>query len=1138
MNKNYMKSVYSFLGCTPFKFLLSVKLTSVILLATLLQVQASGYAQKISMTARAVSLEHVFREIRKQTKYNIFYDQQMVQLAPPVSVVANNATVEQVLEQCFATLPLTYEIEKNSIIIKQRPVTFSANPEPKNGIQLTVGGRVTDAADGGPLPNVSIRIKGSTGGTSTNSAGEFRLAVADRNATLIFAFVGYGTKEVPVNGQNTLNVQLASDQRDLSEVVVVGYGTQRRVSVSGAVDQIKSAQVADRPVSNLTQALQGSSPSLVIQQRSMNPNDNSMNVNLRGVGTFGNNSPLLVVDGVISNDINDLNNLNPNDVESISVLKDAGSAAIYGSRSANGVLLVTTKRGQLNMKPTIRFSGLLGVQTPKVLLNPLKGYQNALLRNDSYVNTGANPIYSSAQIAQFATGDSEYFLKGILKDGLQQNYNLDIQGGSSNTTYMVSLGYYDQKSNFKGPDFGLKRYNLRSNLTQTIGRFKLSTILWYDRNEGNAYQGDNGFLIADASRLPVYNNYILKDANGRYYSNDVLTGGNPLASLEQGGYTKTNNDHFQGSLNGELQIIDGLKARGLLGFDLRPENRLIRRFYWPVYNLANDPTPINQNNSKNYSIEDFTGKATLLNLQGLLDYNKVFGKVHAITALAGYSSESYRQRRQELKKNFVDPVLGIPIEGTIIDPTSYNTVGGTTERSIYSYFGRAGYSYADKYFIEGSIRYDGSSKFAKAHRWGLFPSGSLGWRVTEEDFFKFWKEKVGDLKIRGSYGQLGNQNIDDYQTFTTYDIYPNQYGFNNVALPGTGYTFGNPELQWETTTSFNIGADATFFKGSLRATFDYFHKTTDDILLTPQTPLVLGGAVPKANLGAMANQGWELSINYDLRHDAFQHSFGFNVGDTWNKVTRFEGNEQISKSDEIERIIRVGLPLYSYFGYKTDGLFRNTEDIRNSALPIGVNPQPGDVKYRDRNGDGIIDDNDRYVLGHAFPRLTFGFTYAVNWKGFDLNMLWQGVGKREMALRGETIEPFHGGYSFVMFEHQLDYWTPANPDASLPRLTAPGTASTINNYGKGSDRNIFDASYIRLKNIQLGYTLPQTISRRIGMNKLRIFASGQNLLTFSKNSFVDPESSEFGGSMNASGANSVRNYPLLKYVGGGFSVEF
>jgi TonB-linked SusC/RagA family outer membrane protein len=1019
-----------------------------------------------------------------------------------------------------------------------KPANLSATATVSNKKQdVIITGRVTDET-GGPVPNVSVRVKGTTVGASTGTDGRFSIKVPDANATLVFSYISYATKEVPLNGKTSISVQITPEQNALNEVVVVGYGTQRRASVVGAVDQVKASQIEDRPVGNVMQALQGTSPSLVIQQRSMNPNDNAMNVNLRGISTFGNNSPLLVIDGIISDDISNMNNLNPNDIESVSILKDAGSAAIYGSRSANGVILITTKQGKLNMKPLIRFGALVGAQTPDILVKPLKGYQNALLRNDSYVNSGSNPIYSSEQLRQLSTGDSEYFLKGIMKDGWQQNYDLSIQGGSATTTYLISAGYYNQQSNFKGPDYGLKRYNYRSNLSTTIGRLKLTSILWYDRSEGNAYQGDTGFLLADAGRLPVYNNYILKDANGKYYTNDVLTGSNPLANLEQGGYTKTYNDHFQGSLNGELQIFDGLKAKGLIGFDLRPENRLIRRFYFPVYNLSGDATPVNLNNAKNNSIEDYNGKATLLNMQAMLDYNKTFGKVHNVSVLAGYSNESYRQNRMEIKKNFVDPVLGIPIEGTIIDPSSYNTVGGTTERSIYSYFGRAGYSYADKYYAEASFRYDGSSKFAKDNRWGFFPSGSLGWRITQEDWFEGYKTKVGDLKIRGSYGKLGNQNIDDYQTFTTYDIYNNQYGFNNVAVPGTGYTFGNPELKWETTTSANIGADATFFKGSLRATFDYFHKRTKDILLTPQTPLVLGGAVPKANLGEMVNRGWELSINYDLNHNDFHHSFGFNVGDSWNEVTKFEGGEQISRSDEIERIIRVGLPLYSYYGYKSAGLFQNMDDIKNSALPIGVSPQPGDVKYQDRNGDGIIDDNDRYVLGHAFPRLNFGFNYSLAWKGFDVNMLWQGVGQRDMAVRGERIEPFHGGYSFVMYEHQLDYWTPANPDAHWPRLTAPGTASTVNNYGKGSDLNILNAAYLRLKNIQIGYTLPKELSRKAGMNKVRFFVSGQNLLTFSKNSFIDPESSEFGSSMNASGANSGRNYPLLKYIGGGLNVEF
>ncbi|RZK67169.1 MAG: SusC/RagA family TonB-linked outer membrane protein, partial [Pedobacter sp.] len=526
------------------------------------------------------------------------------------------------------------------------------------------------------------------------------------------------------------------------------------------------------------------------------------------------------------------------------------------------------------------------------------------------------------------------------------------------------------------------------------------------------------------------------------------------------GFTKTDNDHFQGIFNAEYEIVKGLKAKGVFGLDLSPNHRLIRRFYVPIYDLSGSDTPINASASNNYSIEDYNGKAVALNNQFLLDFNRNFNKDHNVTALAGYSRESYRIEENEIRKQFVDPELGVPIDSTIVDVASYNTPEGTVERSLISWFGRVGYAYKDRYFAEASMRYDASSRFGRNNRWGFFPSVSLGWRASEENFMRTYKERVGELKIRGSYGALGNQSAPDYQSFTTYDIYNNQYGFNNNAVSGTGYTFGNPSIRWETSNTFNIGADAGFFQNKLNVSFDYFHKLTTGILLRPTVPGTLGGAVSFDNLGKMINQGWDLTINYRLNHNNdFNHTFGFNIGDSRNEVKSIEGDERIDKSDEIERITRVGLPYASYYGYKTDGYFRNQEEILSAAVPIGADLRPGDIRYVDRNEDGIIDDSDRFVLGNAFPRFTFGFTYNFAWKGFDLGMLWQGVGKREMAIRGESIEPFHSNYSFVIFQHQLDYWTPDNQDARYPRLTAPSTSSTANNYGKGSDLQIFNAAY-------------------------------------------------------------------------------
>jgi hypothetical protein len=404
-----------------------------------------------------------------------------------------------------------------------------------------------------------------------------------------------------------------------------------------------------------------------------------------------------------------------------------------------------------------------------------------------------------------------------------------------------------------------------------------------------------------------------------------------------------------------------------------------------------------------------------------------------------------------------------------------------------------------------------------------------------------YKDRIGDLKVRGSYGVLGNQNVDDYSYFTTYTVYTNTYGFNNEAVSGTGFEFGNSELRWEESANFNIGIDGTFLRNKLSVSLDYFNKVTSNILLTPAVPTVFGGAVARENAGEMRNRGWEATINYHAKTGAFRHNLRLNVADSQNEVTDFGGNEQINSSDQMLKIIREGEALGSYFGYKTDGYFQNYEQIEASALPVGATVQPGDVRYVDKNADGVIDDKDRQLLGNAFPRHTFGLTYDLQWKGFDLGILVQGVGKRDMFLRGELVEPFHSNYSYVAYTHQLDYWTPTNTDARWPRLSSPGSASNTNNYQKSSDIYIFNAAYVRLKNVQLGYTVPKQITSRFGIEKLRLNVNAQNLFTLSNVSFIDPESTEFGGNMGGTGgtgANSGRNYPTLKYYGFGLDLEF
>lgn len=1003
-----------------------------------------------------------------------------------------------------------------------------------------VKGTVKDAS-GEPLIGVSVSVKGKSGiGTITDINGNFSIQ-CDANDTLVFSYIGYATLEFPVNGKSSLSISMKEDTKVLDEVIVVGYGTTTRKSAVGAVDQVKADMIENRPVANMTQALQGAAPNVIIQQRNHNPNDNKTNFNIRGISTLNDNSPLFVIDGLVA-DGESFNKLNPMDIENISILKDAGTAAIYGSRSSNGVVVVTTKKGKKNQRPVVRLSGMIGWENPDILFSPVAGYQNATLRNLAETNAGNAPKYTSDQIRDLAAHQNEesWFFDQIMRTAMQQNYNLSVSGGSEHSTYMISMGYYDQESNYVGNDsFGVQRYNFRTSLSTELGRFKLTGILAYARN--NSVSTTGGSLEVDAARTPTYYYYKMKSADGRYLLNDILSEFNPLGQLEAGGRNKYRNNYINTNVSAEMKIIDGLKLKGVFGADIMNDTRFTRNHAVAYYSSeeATEPRPIKKENNKT---SNWNSNAYLINTQLLLDYNKTFGK-HTVNGLVGLTNESYTQSSNEIEKKYVDPDLGIATDETTSEPgniTGKTSVDDSNRTSITSFLGRAGYSYADRYYAEFSFRYDGASKFHKDYRWGFFPSVSLGWRPTEESFMEFYKEKIGDLKLRASYGILGSQAIGTYDRFTVYDVYDNSYAYNNKTVSGAGFKLGLENLTWEKTQTFNIGVDASFLQNSLTVTFDYFHKRTNDILMKPLISSVFGTEMPMANIGKMQNQGWDLSVNYRLKTGAFTHNFNFNLGDSWNKVLEFPGDEQITQVEELSRIIRVGVPLNSYYGYKMAGFFQSYDEIEASAIPVGAKVQPGDIKFVDRNDDGIIDSKDKFILGNAFPRYTFGFTYGLNWKGIDFSMFWQGVGKRDMMLRGELIEPYHANYSYTIYKHQLDFWTPTNTEARWPRLAAPGSDSNRNNYGNGNGSDLFllDGKYLRLKNLTIGYTLPKEWTKHLGMQKARLYINGQNLLTFSNNSFIDPESSEFDSKMSTSGANSGRSYPTLRYFGFGVDIEF
>jgi TonB-linked SusC/RagA family outer membrane protein len=1004
----------------------------------------------------------------------------------------------------------------------------------KQQADVVIKGRVLDEKKQ-PVPGVSVRVTGTKVGTVTDINGNYALNIPDASAnqSLTFSYIGYMQQEVPIAGKTEITVTLVADSKDLTEVVVVGYGTQTRVSLTGAVSQVSAKNIENKPVLNTLQALQGEAPNLIIQQSQLNPGSN-VSINIRGVGTLGNNDPLVVIDGIIGGNIN---TLNPNDIASVSVLKDAGSAAIYGSRAANGVLLVTTKSGKLNQKPSLSYNSSFGLQDPRVLVHKVDAGENAEYKNQSLINAGLPVAYTPEQIQELRNqGPGTWDIEHLLKNAPQHSHNISISGGGPTNSYYLSAGYQDQKSNLignggSGADFGYTKYNVRLNQTSQIGILRVNMILNYTktRNKTNSV-GDNN-IFADANRVPQ--NYSWQDAQGNYLTNPVASQYNEYGILEKGGYDQSDNDEIFGNFNGQVNITKDLKLTGIFGGTIANNGNFFRRTkvnYLPSGVYGDDLTVLDKNN-----------KSLLLNTQLLLEYNKTIND-HSYKVLFGASNENFSGRGFQLQKTLTDPNLGTSTTGTLIDAINSTNSIANDQNSLNSLFSRLNYTYKGRYLFEATVRNDISSRFAKGNRSSIFPSVNLGWLISDESFMEPLKNSISNLKLRATYGILGNQNVGAYQYQTTYYNYPSAYGFNNQPVGGARFRLSNSDLTWEKAATLNFGVDVGFFDNKLTGSFDYFNKVTKDILQPRyDVPNLFGAALPDYNVAKVRNKGWEATITYNLTTGAAAHSFSFNVADSKNKLLTLTGGttEQILNQDVFQLIRRVGEPITQYYGYQTNGYFQNDADVASSPKPAGANVGPGDIKFKDRNNDGLINDKDKTVLGNPFPRYTFGFTYRLNYKNFDFQVFIQGVGKRDAFLRGELVEPFHYNYGATVYEHMTDFWTPENPDARYPRLAAIGSGSNTNNWRTGSDMYRYNAAYARLKNLNIGYTFPQSISRKAGMERLRISLIGQNLFTVSKLKFIDPETTEFGNNVAVNtGSNSARSYPLPVFYGAGIDITF
>ena len=967
---------------------------------------------------------------------------------------------------------------------------------------IAVKGKVM--ADGEPVIGATVLVKGVSTGTATDMDGNFSLNVASK-AVLVVSSIGYETQEVPVNGRKLINVVLKSDVVALKDVVVVGYGVQKKVNLTGAVSSLSTDELEGKPIANVLEAMQGTTPGLVIQQGTSTPGS-VPSINIRGLNTMNNNDPLVIIDGIEGS----LANLNPADIEQVSILKDASSTAIYGSRASNGVVLVTTKKGKAG-KVEISYDFMYGVQQPTSLPKIADSWVYAELYNEAAVNSGRSAKFTPEQIAQYRNGGPNVnWVKELYnRNSPQSSHSVSMTGGNDQLSYMASLGYLDQSSMFKGPDYGYKRYNARLNVSHKVTKnFTLNLTSQFARNDIKEHAYWTEWIIEQANRMPPI--YPIKNEDGSY-NYPAGSNSNGLQRLEEGGYRQNVNDELLGTIQAEWEVYKGLKLIGSAGGRV-----------WNNKLHENRKAFEGTGDSENKLTEQFyRSKNITTNL--MVTYNTKIGK-HSIGGLLGYAYEGFSEKQFSTSRLTEDSKYDIFVGDLSGDKVS-NT-GSASDWAIYSGFARATYNYDEKYLLEFNIRNDYSSYFAKGNRSGVFPSFSAGWRISEEKFWSVLKPYVPSLKIRGSWGLVGNNRIGAYQYMQTVSV-KNGISFGDKLAQTAEFASANPDLKWETTRMANIGFELGLLNNDLNITFDCFNNRTKDILVNLPVPGLFGNGAPIQNAGKVETRGWELSVNYRLKTGPVVHNFAGNISDSFNEVIDTRGTEIIGGSD-VQTIIKEGYPLYSYYAYRSDGFFQNEEECQKGPHLEGITPKPGDIRYLDKNGDGVIKpDDDRFIVGNDFPRYTFGFTYGLEYKGFDFSMMWQGVGRRNKWMRGESVEAFHNNNEGPVMDFHQDRWTPNNPDATYPRLTMG--AESANNAAK-SDFWIQDAKYLRLKNAQIGYTFPQQWMKKLYVKNLRIFASVQNPLTFTKmKGGWDPE---------YTGDGSGRSYPVARVYSFGLNVKF
>jgi len=1076
------------------------------LLVVCLQVNAHVSAQSVTFSRKNVALETVFEAIHAQTGYFFWYNSDLLKKARRVDLEVYRMPVRELMDLCLKDQPLTYTITGKTIVIKRRekdPAPAAALEQPPAAV---IKGRVTDAA-GLPLPGVTVQVKGTGNGTVTNEHGAFELAGVETGAILVFSYVGYQRKEVVISGQEALQVTLAPAAADLESIVVIGYGTARKKDLTGAVSQIKTADITARPTTNVMQALQGRAPGVQVQQNNGAPGG-SISVRIRGTNSIlGSNEPLYVVDGYpYSGNPTFLQNA---DIASIEILKDASSTAIYGSRGANGVVMITTRSGSRKRKTTVDFEAGYTLQSPSRKLKMMNALQYAELYNEQAANDNLSPRFTQQELDEFAKSPGTDWQELVTRTAPMFVSNLNVSGGNEKTQFSLSAGAFLQEGIIRNTDYN--RYTIRANINHEISRiFSVSynaTLVKHNSLQQNQEKGNRG------------NNVF----SGMIMAPPTLTPYN-----EDGSYRRLNTAYpfIASSLINPLvrvnEVTDRMKADRVISnaaVTIKPLEDLSIRISGGIENSNNrsdfyaniEPTTNSVGNAE-VNTEQLTG---LLN-ENIANYTKRIGR-HRINAMAGFTYQ------QHVVTNLAGSGRGflsdVTKTGDLAGAASPGVPGsGYSKWALVSYLGRLNYTYNDKYLFTVSYRRDGSSRYSPENRWSSFPSAALAWRISSEPFLA-GLDFISDLKLRTSYGATGSTAIDPYQTL-------NQLESGYTVFANDVYTFYAPgntlpgNLKWETTRQFDVGLDAALLNDRIRLTLDYYHKRTKDLLNNVQLPASIGYTTTVQNVGEIENKGVEASVEADiLEGRALRWNLAANISFNRNKVLKLYGGQDIFGStiytgslNDYVNLLREGQPMGIFYGYVESGYTEN-----------------GDLQYEDRNKDGSISPADKTYIGNPNPDFIYGLNSTLSWKGLELTVFIQGSQGNDIfnLNRAMTID-FTPALN-QLEEVYLDHWTPDNRDAKYPRISR-----SLN--GNMSTRLVEDGSYIRLRNIQLAYNLP--VGKISWLRKAQVYISGQNLLTITRYSWYDPEINAYGGSNSINQGIDYYTYPASKSVSFGIRCGF